>query len=503
MPSTSDYTSIRAIEYQFIQHTDEQYRQAHHKLNAQYAGVLTDISDVLTGLSDQQDIHSLIKTKIIESMSEEPEAQQKLRILFNRSMILKWHTYNPDSFVKMNLKDTQFAFDDAVATNNSCIRIKININSIHFKHNFAANNIDHLSSEPFIATPETSTMAATPTQPPITPEQMIQTFLDRLSGTRPTTRPDTDAATGGTQTQTTGNMINPDNLPADVRSRYIQGQQHCLIMTKQDRVPFRLTDSTGNTRPAHHFMDGPHRLINRSGDLYYFSKWDEKRQKTFISRAPKPLSKPHSPAILRGWYIKFHAHAKAYGIYVHNYFDFRPLTGDPKGFTCGDDTLVEQYDVPLLLESKLGLWSLLIHAALQDIFSISGTNEYRIVQRQHGLGYEALFDLIRVYHPSYDLYPTLQTKDRPSQQDKQTISDFFNEYILHLRLRAYVENISANLNNPQERDTFIGSLRGGKEILDLTYDERASNNPAKMMKYQQGNLVPTLEEVSQRLPPLT
>ena len=161
-------------------------------------------------------------------------------------MMLKWHTHNPDSCVKMNLKDAQFAFDDAVSTNNSCLQIKTNINSIHFEHNFAANNIDHLSGEPFIATPEMPTMTATPTQPPIAPKQMIQTFLDCLPGARPATRPDADPITGGTQTRNTGNMMNPDNLPADVQSRCIQGQQHCLILTKQDRTPFRLTNSTGN-----------------------------------------------------------------------------------------------------------------------------------------------------------------------------------------------------------------------------------------------------------------
>ena len=79
---------------------------------------------------------------------------------------------------------------------------------------------------------------------------------------------------------------------------------------------------------------------------------------------------------------------------MHNHFDFCPPTGDPKRVTCGDDALAEEHDVPPLLKSKLGLWSLLIHAALQDVFSTSGTNECRIVQRQHGLGCEALFDLI-------------------------------------------------------------------------------------------------------------
>ena len=213
---TSECKSICAIEHQFIQHTDEQCEQVHHKLNAQHAGALADVSDVMTGLSGQQDIHSLIKTKTIKSVSDKPKAQQKLQILFDQSMMSKWHTCNPDSWVKMNLEDTQFAFNNAVSTNNSHLQIKTNIDLIHFEHDFAANNINHLSSKPFIATPETPTMAAAPTQPPITPKQVIQTFLDCPSAACPTTQPDADPATGGTQTQSTGNMTNSDNLPADV-----------------------------------------------------------------------------------------------------------------------------------------------------------------------------------------------------------------------------------------------------------------------------------------------
>ena len=79
----SNHTTIQAIECQFMQHTDELCKQARHKLDAQHAGVLTDASDALTGLSNQQDIHTLVKTKMIEDVSEEPEVQQNLRILFN------------------------------------------------------------------------------------------------------------------------------------------------------------------------------------------------------------------------------------------------------------------------------------------------------------------------------------------------------------------------------------------------------------------------------------
>ena len=73
-----DCASIRAIACEFMQHTDNSHRQACHKLNAQHAGILIDVSDVLTALSTQQDIHSLIKTKATESMSDKIVVQQKL-----------------------------------------------------------------------------------------------------------------------------------------------------------------------------------------------------------------------------------------------------------------------------------------------------------------------------------------------------------------------------------------------------------------------------------------
>ena len=73
-----DHASICAIACEFMQHTDNLHRQAHHELNAKHAGILADMSDVMTALSAQQDIHSLTKTKVTESMCDEIAVQQKL-----------------------------------------------------------------------------------------------------------------------------------------------------------------------------------------------------------------------------------------------------------------------------------------------------------------------------------------------------------------------------------------------------------------------------------------
>ena len=201
------------------------------------------------------------------------------------------------------------------------------------------------------------------------------------------------------------------------------------------------------------------------------------------------------------WYYRFHGHAKQYGIYVHSYFDFWKLSGDPKGFTCGDYTDSTLYDVPRLLELRLREWDSTIHAALQDIFSTPGTTEYKIIQNKNGKGYKVLFDIILPDHPEHDTYPLLIIKDRPIQQKNQSITDYVNEYVNYLRLSAYLRDVSINLNNDCECKIFIGNLWQGQEFLDKMYDERHSNDLTKRAMYKQGNLIGTLESVAKRICP--
>ena len=307
---SNKYNSITGIVYEFQQHSSQECRQAHHKLDTQYAEIITEVQDILT--AKDGDIPTLVSNRVIEQMSDDTATRIKFRELYKSSAItMKWHTHSPASLCR--LSNSKYAFNDAIKTGNDCLRVKININGLFFMPDFSPSNIEHISDRPFEVAPATPTGTATQ-QPPITPEQVFQTFIEQLSGSRAVTHTRPDDYDGGNQTQATGGAINPDNLPPDVRARYQKGQQHGIVLTKQDRTRFSLTDATGNTRSANHYMDGPHRLINRSGDLYYFSKWDEKHQKTFISRAPKPISKIHTPSIIRDWYMKFHAHARAYGI---------------------------------------------------------------------------------------------------------------------------------------------------------------------------------------------
>ena len=186
---------------------------------------------------------------------------------------------------------------------------------------------------------------------------------------------------------------------------------------------------------------------------------------------------------------------------MHNYFDFRQLSGDPKGFTCGDDADAQPCDVPLPLESRLRTWASTIHAALQDIFSTAGTAEHRAVQLKHGRGYEALFDIICSNHPECHTHPSLLIRNRPEQQERQSVSDFFNDCVNYLKLSSCLGHVSVNLDDDRERETFIGSLGQGREFLDKTHDDRDSDDPIEQSMHKQGNLVGTLESVSKRIRP--
>ena len=51
-----------------------------------------------------------------------------------------------------------------------------------------------------------------------------------------------------------------------------------------------------------------------------------------------------------------------------------------------------------------------------------------------------------------------------------------------LHLRAYVEDISATLNDKAELENFISSMCFSEQYLNKTYDERNSNNPLVIAK---------------------
>ena len=65
------------------------------------------------------------------------------------------------------------------------------------------------------------------------------------------------------------------------------------------------------------------------------------------------------------------------------------------------------------------------------------------------------------------------------QQERQSISNYFNEYVNYLKLSSYLTDVLINLNDSCKRKMFIGNLWQGRDFLDKTYDKFHSNDPTK------------------------
>lgn len=505
--TTNDYSSIKGISFKFMRHSAYQYREVHSTLNRHYGEDIYDIDDLFTkdrtAIPSGVDINAKVTALIMSSMRDNGADADKLSTLFTDGLfLLKWHQYATDNHTRIGNQNFGHVLDDAINAKANVLRVSINVNLVHFKEDFSVTNLDDFSKDPFETAPRTPTnrMSSIPANTPESLEQVIRTALfNMVSPAGAAQSPaDTPVQPGGAQTQQTGNIVNPASLPAVVQERLDKAKRADYFMTKSDRDPFQLPMSSTVVQSNHFSSRIGSDLITRSGDLWYFSQHDSKQEKNFISRVPKLSSKTCDKDTIREWYYQFHEHAKSYGIYVHNYFDFRSSTGDDRGFTCGASTTD---DLPQWIDDRLRLWSSLIYTAISSIFP-SGTEPYRTIASRHGRGYDALFEIIRHDHPEHTMYKALLIRDRPRQAKSQTISEFYIQYANYLRLHSYLDNRSTTLNKASEKELFIGSLIRGTELLNSTYDERSSLDPYKIEMYKQGNLVATLEKAKARLPPL-
>ena len=93
----------------------------------------------------------------------------------------------------------------------------------------------------------------------------------------------------------------------------------------------------------------------------------------------------------------------------------------------------------------------------------------------------------------------ISPNQRPTYIARATVN--LNKYVNDLKLSVYFTDVTVNLSQTCEHNTFIGNLCQGKEFLDKTHDERHSNDPTKQAMYTQGNLVGILESVAKQICP--
>jgi hypothetical protein len=217
---------------------------------------------------------------------------------------------------------------------------------------------------------------------------------------------------------------------------------------------------------------------------------DERTEKSFVANTPRLLGE--TPDLIRSWYNQLTEHAKSYGIYIHPYYCFRKNTGSARGFTCGDDSDTEQFDLPAHNFHRLEHWSSKIYLSLTKEGILSKNTELRSnAIGYYGQGYEGLYSIISCEHPECSLYPSTLLGNRP-QQEQLSISKYFSKYQDWLVQRAYLESNPNTLNVESEMDNFIKGLLYHQQYFRLTRDDQNSREPAIQAKYRQGQIVTTL-----------
>ena len=104
-------------------------------------------------------------------------------------------------------QQAHYVINDAITANEQRLCIRININGLHFKDNFKANNFDKVSTNPFSNAPATLA-AASQNQNPNTPVT-INDIANLIAAVSPgTAAAQQTSPLGGNQMQQTGNIIN-------------------------------------------------------------------------------------------------------------------------------------------------------------------------------------------------------------------------------------------------------------------------------------------------------
>ena len=222
--ATNNKPFVIALDLQ--QHTAGAYyyRAVHHKLNAHYGGIIHDIDNLFS--ADGADLPAMITAKVINPMNLPTDADvARFNQMCNSSALtLRWLTYNPETYYRLN--KLPYIVDDAATANTNILRIRINVNGLHFKDNFKAHIFDKIRIEPFPDTPMTPVGMPHNQNPnmPVTFDalkRIIAAISTATRGQEQQTPP-----LGGNQTQQTSNIVNPAALPLDVQQRLEKGDKH-------------------------------------------------------------------------------------------------------------------------------------------------------------------------------------------------------------------------------------------------------------------------------------
>ena len=516
------WTDIKGIYYGFNDHCETKtYPGIHKMLRVALAETTDNINDYFTdsertNFKQGNEVIKILRKSIIESIKEEATDTTKteriepiinsLPILFRYMALVNGIHQAREIKIKSAAK-LEEAFRITRKNGDDTVSLVLNINSLHFKkgNKFRASNFDHIGDDPNPIQNEdeidieiednTGKEDHTTTSAMI---DMMKKLVDTISLKEKVQSPETNPMSMHNDKPISLKNFNINGLQEDVKERVYNRRNRSYKMPHTEMVPFEtdipdlLSDPSGKTnrKSISHFVT-PNVLVMRDGNMFraYTEKAIEKR---FTHDTPEfDSNRKITPATLRMWYKRFVAHGLSSGVYVHPYYCFRPTANSDHGFTCGTDTECERFDLPSTFGPALDRWGLLIGTAIQNVFP-KGTYERNICNHNVTDGYAALRNLVITHHPSFHEHGPSMAIYPPLQSKRTDIFEHYEIYNDHLEMKAFTQNISTNLDDPDQMTNFILSCRYGDQILLKTREERRSKIDLIQQKWKSGQITSTM-----------
>ncbi len=240
---------------------------------------------------------------------------------------------------------------------------------------------------------------------------------------------------------------------------------------------------------------GP-RYTTRTGQTMYFLQEQDRKttwRKEFMAQFPRLSG--GSDLQIREWYRAVTRYGFSNDVYIHPYFLFRTNATSQRGFSVGDDTQSDLFDIPRRYESMLHTWSSLIFDCLSKDKTIPDSCpdlQQQVKRSPGGLGYEALYQLIATSHPINKPHPSDLVKKYPEQDDGESFQSYFYKFVDFLHLRAFISNRETEIDEKAEVSTLILNCKYCNEMRRKTDEERDSPIIEKRKKYKAAALLTTL-----------
>ena len=250
-------------------------------------------------------------------------------------------------------------------------------------------------------------------------------------------------------------------------------------------IPNKNLDPTGNTmRKILSYLGSPlggHRLFARNGALFSLKPQWSDGEKEFLANVPSCSGT--SSTDIRNWYFCFRLEANA-----------------TTRFTYGDDTDLEQFDIPGKFRVLMDYWTTQIWSALSKSHVFPANSPIKMaVETNWSKGYDALRAIIVPNQSLVIEQPSVLIRETPKQLESHSICSYFSKYVDFLVLRVFIEDNPNNIDTKGEMDKFLSGLTHYDVLNSMCRQERRSGDPKLEQKYTQGQIMTTLTTFLQAL----